>query len=738
MLVLFSISAIAINAQSYVKIYDAKTLDPLAFAHVSYTTLADNKHFNTTSDENGKVEFSTDIEGKIYLEITYIGYQSLIKTITLGNVNSLYLFPYDEKIDEVVVTANPVELSTKQSHYKIEIISREEIDSKASNTLEDVLMNNESIELKHDVLGTSITMQGLSGANVKVMIDGVPVIGRMNGEIDISKINLSNIERIEIVEGPLSVIYGSNALAGVINLITKKSQKNVFGANLNLFYQTIGNYNIDAQVSYKFKRHYFSLNGGRYFFGGWNEDKTKRDLSWDPKETYFSDVNYVYRTSKDYFHRIKGSFYTDRMLDRKNRTGPFTKADDQWFKTRRIDVSYMLKGTYKENYYLQSTNAYNNYQRIKNTYTKDLSTLETTLKENSAFSNYQDTTVLHQYISRTSIAYNDKTSKYNYQIGYDLNIETGKGKRFYKDDKKEIVIGDIVVFATFTYKPSDKLSIQPAMRYGYNSKFTTTPTLSASIKYDFTKDFIWRVSYGMGYRAPTLKEMYLSFQDINHNISGNEDLKAEKSHNVSTNIDYYTKLNLHKFRFKLNGFFNHKYDGIILSQTINTTDETEYTYMNAYKYQTLGFDFNIKYNIKNLSINTAFSYIGTYNSEKEQNENLKQFFFKPVYTLNVSYDIKKWGLKISAFNKFTGTYFDYFVDQNKNFVPLKRESYDLLDLTASKTFWKKRIRINAGIKNILDIKSIDQNTGSGGVHSSSTGTQISTGRSYFVGLKFNY
>ncbi len=732
-----SLFVFAIKAQTNLKVFDAKTLDPLAYANVEITN-SNHRVFKTISSELGIIEFPINIEGKISIIVSYVGYQSLFKTFEIGKVSSLYLYPYEKEIDDVVITASPRESSSKESLYKVEIISREEIENKAANNLSEVLMNNMNIEIQHDVLGTSINLQGLSGANVKIMIDGVPVIGRLNGEIDLSQINMSNIERVEIVEGPLSVIYGSNALAGVINLITKKTQKNKFETAINGYYESVGNYNVDAQVGYKAKNHYVQLNGGRYFFDGWNEKDYDRDLSWDPKETYFADLTYVYRTKTDWFNRFKVSYFQDRILDRKDPAGPFTKANDQWFKTRRIDAAYILNGTYKENYFIQSTNGYNNYRRIKNTYTKDLSTLESVIKQNSDFNNYQDTTFLNQYTSRTFIAYNNKESKYNYQVGYDLNVETGKGQKFSEKDNKEIVIADIAAFATFTYKPSKKLSIQPAVRYGYNSKFSTSPTLSATIKYDFTKDLIWRVSYGMGFRAPTLKEMYLDFQDINHNIQGNQELKPEKSHNVSTSIEYHGTVKIHQYKLRLNGFFNHKYDGIFLSQIIDSNDETAFTYVNAYKYQTLGAQLDLSYKVKGFGLNTGFSYIGTYNREKDEDEDLKQFFFKPVFKLNLSYQFVKWGLNLSIFNKLMGSSYDYHIDSNGNLQEVKLDTYDLLDFTASKSFWKKRIKINAGIKNILGVTSINNGLSSGGTHSSGSGAEISTGRTYFVGLKFRY
>ncbi|MDZ7846145.1 MAG: TonB-dependent receptor plug domain-containing protein [Owenweeksia sp.] len=83
--------------------------------------------------------------------------------------------------------------------------------------------------------------QGLSGAKIKILVDGVPVIGRLDGNIDISQINLSNIERVEIVEGPMSVQDGTDAVAGTINLITKKDfTAEIKGQPVNAYYETAG------------------------------------------------------------------------------------------------------------------------------------------------------------------------------------------------------------------------------------------------------------------------------------------------------------------------------------------------------------------------------------------------------------------------------------------------------------------------------------------------------------------
>ena len=128
-----------------------------------------------------------------------------------------------KQINEVVVTGQINELSIKKSVHKIRVIDSKIINSGLYQNLANIIEKELNIKLSEDnLLGSSLSIQGISGQNVKILIDNIPVIGRLNGNIDISQISLNNIEKIEIVEGPLSTVYGTDALAGTINLITKK------------------------------------------------------------------------------------------------------------------------------------------------------------------------------------------------------------------------------------------------------------------------------------------------------------------------------------------------------------------------------------------------------------------------------------------------------------------------------------------------------------------------------------
>ena len=161
-------------------------------------------------------------------------------------------------LDEVVITAQHNPKAIEESVHYVKLISNKRIANQAAINLRDVLKMETAMRVSQDnFLGSSISMQGLSGQNVKILIDGVPVIGRLNGNIDISQINLNNIEKIEIIEGPLSVNFGTDALAGTINLISKKATVNNPITEVNSYYETAGHYNIDYQIIKKKGPHNF-------------------------------------------------------------------------------------------------------------------------------------------------------------------------------------------------------------------------------------------------------------------------------------------------------------------------------------------------------------------------------------------------------------------------------------------------------------------------------------------------
>ena len=120
-----------------------------------------------------------------------------------------------------------------------------------------------------------------------------------------------------------------------------------------------------------------------------------------------------------------------------------------------------------------------------------------------------------------------------FQIGFDSKVENAKGVRIEGNSK---ILADHAVFTTAELKVNEFLVLRPAFRATYNSKFKVPliPSFNALID---IKEIDVRMSYAKGFRAPSLKELYFEFVDINHNIIGNKDLGSENSNNFQISID---------------------------------------------------------------------------------------------------------------------------------------------------------------------------------------------------------
>ena len=244
-------------AAQNIRVLDSKSKSPLPGASIELKLIEGNSIF-LGSDENGDATANSHhFEKQKYalLKVSYIGYQMYLDTLFSGENKIILLQPKDYLIDDVVVTAQYSPTSVENSVHKIKVISRQKIDDMAAVNLRDVLTNELNIRISQDnVLGSGMSLQGISGQNVKILIDGVPVIGRMDGQIDLNQINLNNVERIELIEGPLSVNYGSNALAGTINIITKKHQDEKLSLGINSYTENIGTYNLETNIGFTFHR----------------------------------------------------------------------------------------------------------------------------------------------------------------------------------------------------------------------------------------------------------------------------------------------------------------------------------------------------------------------------------------------------------------------------------------------------------------------------------------------------
>jgi len=169
-----------------------------------------------------------------------------------------------KNIEEVVVTGQYTPQSINKSIYKVEVIDAAQIKNMAATNVADVINQNLNILITPNSSSgdSNANIMGLSGEYTKILIDNIPVVSDkgMGNLVDLTKINVNNIERIEIVKGAMGVEYGNNAMAGVINIITKKTYQKKININASLQEETVGK---DYDWKKKgFGRHMQSLNLG--------------------------------------------------------------------------------------------------------------------------------------------------------------------------------------------------------------------------------------------------------------------------------------------------------------------------------------------------------------------------------------------------------------------------------------------------------------------------------------------
>jgi outer membrane receptor for ferrienterochelin and colicins len=715
--------------QAVVRVMDDKSGQAVPYAHVVFQPLNGGPQAHSLTQEDGTTPNLAVTRSAI--AISFIGYETLFDTVNPGETVTLSMKPKIQEMNEVVVTAQYSPQRVDKSIYKVKVINSLQIQQKAANNLTDLLSSELNIRISQDgALGTSMSLQGLSGENVKFLVDGVPVIGRMNGNIDISQLNLYNVDHIEVIEGPMSVIYGSNALAGVINIITKENKNTRLNTYAKGYVESVGVYNFDLGASYRLKDHVFSMSGGRNFFDGYSENDSLRSQQWKPKRQYFLDGYYLL-TKQNLKIKASSSWFDEKLLSKGNLMAPYYEtAFDSYFLTSRWTNKIELNQQVRANRFINLMGSYSYYSRQKQTYFKDLTTLQEHATTNPE--DY-DTTRFDDMLFRGTFSKSNPHGHFNYQLGFDLNLETGSGKRITGEKQQ---IGDYAAFLSVQLDPLKWMTIQPGIRYIYNTKYTAPLVYSVNLKLAFQENYTIRASYSRGFRAPSLKELYLYFVDVNHNVQGNPDLKAENSHNVNLSFQYNRETNKSFIGMELNFFYNNINNIITLSQAAGTL----YTYINVDKYITQGVQLVLNTRLYPwLNIRSGAGITGRYNSLSNESGGTMTFYYSPDATVTANYHLQKASMDFTLDYKYTGKLPQFFTDVNGNVSEGYVSSYNTMDFTLQKSFLKDMLTVGAGVKNIFDVKTIPAVGGTGGVHSGGGGDYpVGWGRTVFVQTALNF
>jgi len=432
----------------------------------------------------------------------------------------------------------------------------------------------------------------------------------------------------------------------------------------------------------------------------------------------------------------KTTINSDYLHEELRDPGPLTlanlyeKALDGYHYTTRWNNRVNMINTFNDDFVLNLQAGYSYYQKKKITYLNDLVNLK---KTTAADPQLHDTTTFHMISARGFVS-NIPGKKFEYQTGADFNYESATGKRTggYRE------ISDLSGFMNLVYRPVQTFSIQPGIRLIYNSDYKAPIVYGLSLKYA-PSSFLIRGSYARGFRAPSLKQLYLEFIDNNHEIHGNENLKAETADNISLSASYNLTGKRHAMNLEMNLFYNSIHNAIQLAINTARPGWGKYFNIEGMNYITRGMDVRLRYRFSpSITVNTGIITTG-----RIRVDGSGKFEYSTDFVTSLNYLFEKPALQLALFYKYTDDYLEFAgnfdTDGQLNGVAQQfMEGYHMLDLTVSRNFLREKISLVAGFKNILNVTLVDS-FGTINIHgSSSDSAAAGYGRTFFIKLGYRF
>ena len=720
---------------------DAGSGQPIADVFVEWRT--DGKNGFAITDHSGAVEIPGINEKELYFFASHINYEPKADTLPPGR-RQVFLVPGGYDLKEVVVTGQFSPRSAERSVYVVQTIGREEIESHHGRDLSDLFFHQLNFRPSNDVRQglTSFSLQGISGNNLLILLDGVPINGRTSDDFDFGQVDPGNIERIEIVKGPMSVLYGSNAMAGVINLLTRSDRDTSFALRASLLAETVDNkfgweagiQQISLHPSFGFSEIPLQLSASlsKKFFHGHKGQTNQRSMLWKPKEQWHASWAVNYRPKK-WNIRFRTDFMNELISAPGEPIGIVRPiALDDYFRAKRFIHQLQINRSIPGFGSVESLMALTDYRRKKEQWAVNLNA---GTRQLSTADGGQDKTSLIGFQNRSAV--NMLTgSELSLQLGYDYEYQKIEGGRLIDEQSRDL--HEISVFAAAEYRMMDGLKIRPGLRLTYNSLHSSPVVPSLNAMYSFDGGLDLRMAYGRGYRAPSTREMYFEFFDSNHKIIGNEDLKAEKGHHFTTSLSGNASIvSQSDLNWSVQLFYNSISDQITYGRSVRDPQIT--TLINQSKFKSWGVALDGTFSFGQLDIRPGLALSGSNNILSEETEDMG-YLYTPEFGVALRYDMRPGPWKMAINYRFFGKQPVYGIDVEDVSQEVQLSSIDSfhwLDFNASRVIIEG-LDVSLGVRNALNVTDINSTPAVGTIHPSGERDYISFGRSFFVKINYSF
>lgn len=672
------------------------------------------------------------------------------------------------KLSEVVVTGQFEPQSIKKSVFNVRVISNQDIQNLAANNLSDVL--NQYLNITVTPSGTSgrstVSLFGLDAQYFKILVDNVPLINEagLGNNIDLSQINLNDVDHIEIVEGSMGVSYGANAVSGVLNIITKKTSKYKWGITAFIQEETVndeyslfdkGRHIQSFRVTHTFNDNWYVSAGiNRNDFQGYLDDKNGVDYAendgtrgyrWLPKEQLNGTATVAYQKNNfRFFYKFE---FLDEDVDYYNSTvqsgynstlGSYRYSEDNRYFTNRYFHNLNATGKLFSQLNYNISLSHQKQQRDVEDFRYYLATKteanNVTVKD-QAMEVLYSTGTLNNFFS-------DKTI--DLQLGYEFVNNRGyslvqEGNNIFSPVRKTLENYDF--FASSEIMATHKFSIRPGIRFSAQSQFDNQYASSLGLRYLFDKGIELRGSYGNSFRTPTFDELYSKQIFDGHFFTGNENLIPETSTSYETSLKKMTSFSS---GVQLSNTFAGSYlnvddrIGMALIRFNPDTGNPEYQNINISKYKMWNFSTMNQLRKDNFTFNFGAALIGI--SQKVENlvfSSDDKFLYSFNLNASFSYTFPKWKTIVSGYYKYNGKT-QQFIEGASSYILSEVAPSNWLDASVRQNFFKNHFEVTAGARNILNVINVTQTgTGSAAGHAGPGEVMLAYGRSYYLKLAYN-
>ena len=470
------------------------------------------------------------------------------------------------ELDEVVVTASRYEESIMETPVSIEVIDQEEIEESNARNLAELLDTYTGVYIKDNggqIRKKDVKIRGASADQVLVLLDGVPYNDHHNGGLDLSIISAENIEKVEIIKGPASVIYGANAMGGVINIITKKIEDSSvtkldlgLGSDNTDFYMLSHNEKIDDLGIYL---SYFTKNSNTYLEES-NLDQENIFLKINNEINKYSDISFTFSNN------ISDKIIEGDIQDEKEQNLSLT-----WKRVTELNETNLQ--VFQVDRKRKRIDKWNNSLHEK--------------EQSGLFLNNTNYFDKHTFNYGFEIKKNEINST-NIENG---NRETTNKALFFKDN----------------WNYNQKLDFIFAARYDDHEEYGSNLSPQIAANYKLNNNYITYLSYSEAFKAPTFDDLY---GDYGWYV-GNQDLKSEESKNYEIGLKFDKENHQGSI-----AYFERKVDNLI--QYLSTsTPATMINIDNTSKFRGLELDLDNTLT-KNLSSNLNYTYLDARDNDGER------------------------------------------------------------------------------------------------------------------------